>query len=138
MTLGVDAIAPGLVGEHAAKLFEESRQAGLSAAQMAYVFASAQHETDQGKTMFEYASGNAYEGNVKSLGNTEPGDGPLFKGRGFVQITGRKNYKKYSDILGIDLIASPDLAADPANSAKTTVRTGPCRALLADPSALDL
>jgi hypothetical protein len=32
------AIAPGLVGEHAAKLFEESRQAGLSAAQMAYVF----------------------------------------------------------------------------------------------------
>ena len=37
--------------------------AGLSAAQMAYVFASAQHETDQGRSMVEYASGNAYEGN---------------------------------------------------------------------------
>ncbi len=37
--------------------------AGLSAAQMANVFASAQHETDQGRSMVEYASGNAYEGN---------------------------------------------------------------------------
>ncbi len=87
---------------------------------MAYVFASAQHETDQGKTMFEYASGKAYEGR-DDLGNSEDGDGPRFKGRGFVQITGRKNYKKYSDFLGIDLVGNPDLAADTTNSAKITV-----------------
>jgi YD repeat-containing protein len=114
------SIAPGVVGENVGLLFVESQLAGLSAAQMAYVFASAQHETDQGRSMVEYASGKAYEGRA-DLGNTQPGDGPLFKGRGFVQITGRRNYKKYSDILGIDLIADPDLAADPINSAKITV-----------------
>ena len=57
------AIAPGVVGENAGRLFLESQMAGLSAAQMAYVFASAQHETDQGRSMVEYASGSAYEGN---------------------------------------------------------------------------
>ena len=115
------AIAPGVVGENAGTLLLESQLAGLSAAQTAYVFASAQHETDQGRSMVEYASGSAYEGNVKSLGNTEPGDGPLFKGRGFVQLTGRKNYKRYSDLLGVDLVSNPDLAAGPTLSAQITV-----------------
>jgi hypothetical protein len=115
------AIAPGVVGENAGTLLEESRLAGLSAAQTAYVFASAQHETDQGRSMVEYASGEAYEGNVKSLGNTEPGDGPRFRGRGFVQLTGRKNYKLYSDLLDVDLVANPDLAAGVALSAHITV-----------------
>jgi predicted chitinase len=87
---------------------------------MAYVFASAQHETDQGRSMVEYASGKAYEGR-DDLGNTQPGDGPLFKGRGFVQITGRKNYQRYSDLLGIDLVGNPDLAVDLATSARITV-----------------
>ncbi len=64
----------------------------------------------------EYASGNAYEGNIASLGNTQPGDGPKFKGRGFVQITGRKNYQLYTNLLGIDFVGHPDLAADPART----------------------
>ena len=95
--------------------------AGLSAAQVAYVFASAQHETNQGRSIVEYASGNAYEGNIASLGNTQPGDGPKFKGRGFVQITGRKNYQLYTNLLGIDFVGHHDLAADPANSVTITV-----------------
>lgn len=36
-----------------------------------------------------------------------------FVGRGFIQITWEENYKKYGDLLGIDLIANPDLALDP-------------------------
>jgi putative chitinase len=50
----------------------------------------------------------------KNLGNTEQGDGYKFRGRGFVQITGRANYAAASRALGIDLIKNPELAEDPA------------------------
>lgn len=56
----------------------------------------------------ELASGAAYEGS-KNLGNTQPGDGMRFKGRGLIQITGRSNYKSLSDALGIDFIKNPSL-----------------------------
>jgi putative chitinase len=47
------------------------------------------------------------------LGNTQPGDGKRFKGRGPIQITGRFNYAKYGTLLGVDLVAQPELAATP-------------------------
>jgi predicted chitinase len=65
----------------------------------------------------ELASGEAYEGRA-GLGNTEPGDGPRFKGRGLIQLTGRANYKRIGEALGLDLENDPELAADPANSAR--------------------
>ena len=49
----------------------------------------------------------------KGLGNTQPGDGPRFKGRGFVQLTGRSNYTVVGKQLKIDLTGSPDDANDP-------------------------
>src|SRR5437867_7559889 len=47
------------------------------------------------------------------LGNTQPGDGKRFKGRGPIQITGRFNYAKFGAQLGLDLIADPAQAAAP-------------------------
>jgi Chitinase class I len=49
----------------------------------------------------------------KRLGNTEPGDGPSFKGRGFVQLTGRFNYERIGAQIGVNLASDPDLANEP-------------------------
>jgi predicted chitinase len=72
--------------------------------------------------MMELASGSQYEGRCSDLGNCFPGDGVRFKGRGFVQITGRRNYTKWSQKLGIDLVGRPEKAAVPETAALILVR----------------
>ena len=57
----------------------------------------------------EEASGKEYEGR-KNLGNTRPGDGVRFKGRGLVQLTGRANYAKTGKELDLNLVDNPELA----------------------------
>lgn len=57
-----------------------------------------------------------YEGRA-DLGNTEPGDGKRFMGRGLIQITGRKNYVLCGFGLHLDLIASPELLEQPNHAA---------------------
>lgn len=87
---------------------------------LAYMLGTAFHEADRFRTMEEYASGAAYEGRA-TLGNTQKGDGVRFKGRGFVQITGRRNYTDWAKRLGIDLVGNPELAKDRDTAARILV-----------------
>ena len=58
----------------------------------------------------------------KVLGNTQPGDGARFHGRGYVQITGRRNYSKAKALTGIDLLSEPDRAKNPELAYKIAIQ----------------
>jgi putative chitinase len=55
------------------------------------------------------------------LGNQGPPDGHSFRGRGYVQLTGRANYAKFGRIVGVDLIGNPESASDHMIAAKVLV-----------------
>lgn len=82
-----------------------------------HLLAQLAHESAGFQTLEEYASGAAYEGR-KDLGNTVKGDGVRFKGRGYIQLTGRANYTNYGKRIGVDLVTNPSLAAVPKNALK--------------------
>jgi predicted chitinase len=73
------------------------------------------------KPIREFADGSAYEGR-HDLGNDVAGDGPKFKGRGYIQLTGRYNYETYLHKLGVDLIGNPDLALNVQTAAEIFAR----------------
>ncbi len=85
---------------------------------IAYMMATIKHEcAERWHPIEEFASGKAYEGR-RDLGNTVKGDGMRYKGRGYVQITGRANYRKFSQRLSVDLVTTPLLSLDPGISYK--------------------
>lgn len=67
----------------------------------------------EGRSKFNTSPGGApfdlYD-NRSDIGNQGPPDGERFRGRGFVQLTGRDNYERYGTRLGVDLVAHPELA----------------------------
>lgn len=88
-----------------------------TAQRQAAFLANIAHESGSLRYVLEIASGNAYEGR-RDLGNTQPGDGVRFKGRGLPQITGRTNYLECGRALGLDLIAQPELLEQPMHAAR--------------------
>lgn len=73
------------------------------------------HESVSLRYFEEIASGAAYEGR-SDLGNTQPGDGVRFKGRGPIQLTGRANYTAAGNALKLPLVSNPPMAADPQHA----------------------
>ena len=84
-----------------------------TAQRVACFLAQIGHESGDLRYVRELASGEAYEGR-RDLGNTEPGDGQRFKGRGLIQITGRSNYQRLGEALGIELTIEPEKLEEPS------------------------
>jgi putative chitinase len=103
---------------------------GLLLRHRAYILATAWHETGPASSPLHMTprreiwgpttAQKRYEGRA-DLGNTRPGDGKRYMGRGYVQITGRTNYQRASNLTGKDLVANPDLALDPDIAARVMV-----------------
>lgn len=77
---------------------------------LAHFFAQLAHESMNFTRLREVGPDSyfqKYEGR-KNLGNTQKGDGLIFKGRGFIQITGRYNYTILSKETGIDYVNNPE------------------------------
>ena len=71
------------------------------------------HESGELHYVEEIASGQQYEGR-KDLGNIHTGDGKLFKGRGYIQLTGRSNYEAFNkcDLITQDVVTKPELVSE--------------------------
>lgn len=85
---------------------------------IALFLAQLAHESGSLRYVTELASGEAYEGR-KDLGNTQPGDGKRFKGRGLIQITGRTNYTNVGKDFGVNFTAVPETLATAPYAAQT-------------------
>lgn len=104
---------------------------GLPPRHLAYILATVVHETGPSNSVLHltpryeiWGPTNTqikYEGRA-DLGNSRPGDGYRFRGRGYVQLTGRANYAHASQKLGVDFEGQPDLALDIRHAAKILVR----------------
>ena len=85
---------------------------------LAHFFSQIHHESGGFKHLKEIGADSyfkKYEGR-KDLGNTQEGDGLRFKGRGFIQVTGRANYTMLSKDTRIDFLNHPELLEQEANA----------------------
>lgn len=111
-------------------LVATAQQAGIAGNELKQLLAQCAHETGNFTTLKELGNdkyiAKKYDKKynpvrAKTLGNIKPGDGVRYKGRGFIQLTGRYNYKKASEALGLPLEQQPELAERPDIAAKVAV-----------------
>ena len=110
-------------------LMNTAMRSGITGTELAAFMAQMAHESHDFKSMVEYGGSLDFRKydpkyapkKAKQLGNKYVGDGAKFKGRGYVQITGRYNYGIASKAIGVDLVKNPKLAENPAIAAKIAV-----------------
>ncbi len=129
--------------EDTRRILQACLNAGITdKAQIAYVLTSAAHESSYGRNMRELGGFDYFEhhygpdgkapARAKSMGNTQPGDGFKYRGRGFVQVTWEQNYATWQQKLEgyevdgkkIDLISNPDLIAQDRDLAAKILAEG--------------
>jgi predicted chitinase/GNAT superfamily N-acetyltransferase/transposase-like protein len=122
-------VAP-ITGSKAEQLLMNTAiRSGITGTELAAFMAQMAHESDDFKSMKEYGGSLDFRKydpkyapkKAKTLGNKYAGDGNRFKGRGFIQITGRYNYDIAGKAIGVDLIKNPKLAESPVIAAKIAV-----------------
>jgi predicted chitinase len=114
---------------HEAVLRKAAMAAGIKGAELAAFLAQTAHETGNFEHMVEIGGSLDFKKydpkyaprKARALGNKKVGDGAKYKGRGYIQLTGRYNYKRAGQALGLPLEAKPELVEKPAVAAKVAV-----------------
>ena len=122
--------AQDLLATRGAQVLQRAaKAAGLKGNELAQFMAQCAHETANFTTLKELGDRKYFRkydikfnpSKAKELGNVRPGDGELYKGRGFIQLTGRYNYKKAGEALGLPLEKNPRLVERPDVAAKVAL-----------------
>jgi predicted chitinase len=133
---GLDQIAKDAVPKksvtgspHEKFLTQSAIAAGITGEELAQFLAQTAHESHNFKSMVEYGGSLDFRKydpkyaprKAKELGNKKVGDGARYKGRGYIQLTGRYNYKRAGEALGLPLEQKPELVEKPEVAAKVAV-----------------
>lgn len=110
-------------------LIKAAVDSGIEGDELASLLAQAAHETMGFKRLSEVGDKKYFRKYdprhnprlAKILGNTKPGDGEKFKGRSYLQITGRWMYTRIGKALGLPLDERPELLDDPEIGAKASI-----------------
>lgn len=76
------------------------------------------YQTEQGSRDVLEERYGYHKSKGRNLGNTQPGDGYTFRGRGIIQGTGKANYIRFGDRVGVDMVSDPDLMLSPEYAAE--------------------
>jgi predicted chitinase len=116
-----------------AMLYKTAKASGMKGSELAQFLAQTKHESWDHSRLQEKPVGDPEQyfakkydptlapKTAKILGNKIKGDGSRYRGRGFMQLTGRDNYRMASQALGLDLVNHPELASKPDIAAKIAV-----------------
>lgn len=107
-----------------------AKKSGIKGMELAQFLAQCAHETGNFVHLKELGNKRYFTKNyditgnpakAKALGNTKVGDGAKYHGRGYIQLTGKAQYEKAGEHIGVDLVAKPQLAEEPEIAAQIAV-----------------